>query len=311
MHPIRNSDRLTLQSRRRIATIRGLSIDFRENCFKSIVSERMIPPAPLVTPVSPSLAQRFTPDEVLQFQRDGYLIVRGMVEPDVCRRMLEITHEGLAGPIEPVEYEADLRYPGAPESRAVQGGHTIRRLKEAQSRHPLFTDWVRRTDHVGRLQQLLGQRVVMPLAHHNCIMTKQPNFSSETHWHQDIRYWSYSRPELVSDWLALGTESVDNGCLHLIPGTHVMNFARHRFDEALFLRPELPENAELIASQVPAELEPGDVLFFHCRTFHAAGRNKTHQPKFSVVFTYRPEDNPPVLGSRSASMPEILMPPVL
>lgn len=264
--------------------------------------------------VSPVVAERsddrFSLEEVERFQRDGYLIVRGLAEPELLAAMLETVRAGLAGQIEPVEYEADLHYPGAPESRAAKGGDTIRRLKEAHARHPVFTRWVSQRPLAGRLQQLLGPQVVMPLAHHNCIMTKQPRFSSETHWHQDIRYWSYQRPDLVSVWLALGRETEKNGCLYVIPETHTMTFARQRFDEALFLRQELPENAALIAAKVPAELEPGDVLFFHSRTFHAAGRNTTTQPKFSVVFTFRPADNPPLAGTRSAGMPELLIPHV-
>ena len=55
-------------------------------------------------------------------------------------------------------------------------------------------------------------------------------------------------------------------------------------------------------------LEPGDVLFFHCRTLHAASRNYTDDTKFSVVTTFRPGDNPPVPGTRSASLPELLIP---
>jgi phytanoyl-CoA hydroxylase len=158
------------------------------------------------------------------------------------------------------------------------------------------------------LQQLLGPQVVMPLAHHNCIMTKQPRYSSETGWHQDIRYWAFERPELVSTWLALGRETRENGCLYVIPGTHTLSISRDRLDEALFLRPELTQNAALIAQKVPVALEPGDVLFFHCRTFHAAGRNRAEQTKFSVVFTFRPADNLPKPGTRSASMPELLLP---
>ncbi len=148
----------------------------------------------------------------------------------------------------------------------------------------------------------------MPLAHHNCVMTKQPRYSSETGWHQDIRYWAFERPELVSVWLALGRETPENGCLYVIPGTHTLPISRDRLDDALFLRPDLPENATLIAQKVPVELEPGDVLFFHCRTFHAAGRNRTEQTKYSVVFTFRPADNPPRPETRSASMPELLLP---
>ena len=128
---------------------------------------------------------------------------------------------------------------------------------------------------------------MMPLAHHNCIMTKEPRHSSDTGWHQDIRYWSFERPELVSVWLALTSETTKNGCLRLIPGSHRLNLDRERFDQDLFLRPELPENQALIEKAVWAELEPGDVLFFHARTFHAASRNHTDRAKFSVVFTFR------------------------
>jgi phytanoyl-CoA hydroxylase len=112
----------------------------------------------------------------------------------------------------------------------------------------------------------------------------------------------------VNAWLALGPETPENGCLMLIPGTHRLTLPRDRYDAALFLREDLPENQPLIESRVTAELSPGDTLFFHARTFHAAGRNATTQAKFSVVFTFRPADNLPRPGSRSAAMPELLLP---
>ena len=255
-------------------------------------------------------SDRFSAAEIRQFEQDGFAIVRRMAPADLCGRMIEVTRAALANSSGPVEFEADLQYPGAPGSRADAGGETIRRLKEALGRDPVFTEWVSLPPLVARLQQLLGPQVVMPLAHHNCVMTKQPRFSSETLWHQDIRYWAFERPDLVSVWLALGPETPENGCLYVIPGTHRLQLARERFDDALFLRPELPENAALLAQKIPAALEPGDVLFFHCRTFHAAGRNNTDQTKFSVVFTFRPADNPPRRGTRSALMPELLLPRV-
>jgi phytanoyl-CoA hydroxylase len=248
---------------------------------------------------------RFSSDELAEFQRSGFVIVRNLADPEIRRQMIDCTRKTLAAPVGPVEYEADLAYPGAPGSRAAAGGDTVRRLKEIHARHPVFMQWLSQPALLSRLEQLLGPRVVMPLAHHNCIMTKQPRYSSETGWHQDIRYWSFERPELISVWLALGRETPHNGCLYLIPGTHRMQFGRERLDDALFLRKDLPENAALISQEVAAELEPGDALFFHCRTFHAAGRNLTDQTKFSAVFTFRSADNPPIPGTRSASMPEL------
>ena len=253
---------------------------------------------------------RFSTAEVDQFEKTGFVIARQLADPEICRQMMACTQATLAAPFGPVEYEADLHYPGAPGSRTAAGGETIRRLKSAHGRHPVFTEFASQPSMVRRLQQLLGPQVVMPFAHHNCIMTKQPRYSSETRWHQDIRYWSFERPELVSVWLALGHETPQNGCLYLIPGTHTLPVDRDQLDDALFLRTDRAENAALLEQKIPAELQPGDVLFFHCRTFHAAGRNHTNQTKFSVVFTFRPADNPPKLGTRSASMPELLLPQV-
>lgn len=250
----------------------------------------------------------FSPAELARFQMDGFVVVRDLAPRELRERLLALAKDELARRAEPVEYEADLHYPGAPASRTVMGGETIRRLLQAYARHEAFRAWATHPLIAARLKQLLGPRVVMPQAHHNCIMTKQPRFSSETGWHQDIRYWAFSRPELVSVWLALGREGPENGCLMLIPGTHRMEIAPARFDERLFLRADLPENQGLIARRVLAPLGPGDVLFFHARTFHAAGRNATDETKFSLVFTYRPEDNPPLAGTRSAGSPDIPVP---
>ena len=262
-----------------------------------------VPSAALDSP-----AQLFTPPQLDQFRREGFIVVRGLATAADVAAMRQITDHGLSNNIEPIEYEADLHYPGAPPSIEAEGGRTIRRLKQAHSRSFLFTDWMIRPEVLGRLKQLLGPRVVCPLAHHNCIMTKQPRFSSETGWHQDIRYWSFQRPELINTWIALGAERPENGCLQVIPRSHTLTLERSRLDQDLFFRSDLPENEGLINSKEFVSLEPGDVLFFHCRTLHAASRNSSNQRKYSVVFTFRSADNPPLPDSRSASLPELLLP---
>lgn len=249
----------------------------------------------------------FTTEQVAQFNCNGYLIVPGLATVSECARMAAVARDHLTRALAPVEYEADVGYPGAPVTKAAPGGHTIRRLLQAYARDPLFAAWAQDARAVARVQQLFARPVVLPQAHHNCIMTKQPGFSSETHWHQDIRYWSYARPELINVWLALGKESEENGCLMLLPGTHIQDFDMARLDTAFFLRPDLAANQALIATRVSAQLNAGDVLFFHARTFHAAGRNSTQESKLSVVFTYRPNDNPARADTRSSRIKEIAL----
>jgi phytanoyl-CoA hydroxylase len=75
----------------------------------------------------------------------------------------------------------------------------------------------------------------------------------------------------------------------------------------MFLRPDLPENKLLIQQAITVELNPGDVLFFHSRLFHAAGRNLSDMTKLSVVFTYHEASNKPIRDTRSARFPSIVL----
>ncbi|MEZ6132358.1 MAG: phytanoyl-CoA dioxygenase family protein [Planctomycetaceae bacterium] len=249
----------------------------------------------------------FTVDEVARFQQDGYIIQRGLIPDSYVQTILDVTRRDASAHFGDIEYEADVSYPGAPASLDAEGGRTIRRLRHAFSRDPVFSRLVKEDYLLNRLQQLLGPQVVMPLTHHNCIMTKHPRYSSDTGWHQDTRFWSFKTPDLVNTWLALGQETLTNGCLKLLPGSHRMTFEPHQLDEGLFFREDLEQNRALLDSAVTAELSAGDVLFFHARCFHSATRNYSDRTKYSAVFTFRSLDNPPVPGSRSCRLPELLL----
>lgn len=246
-----------------------------------------------------------TPAQMHAFQRDGYIVVHAFSSPDFCAQVVAFAREELAREAMPIEFEADTRYPGAPESRTAEGGATARRLLMATERSAQLLAWATGEPLKSLLVQLLGDGAVLSQAHHNCIMTKQPAFSSRTGWHRDSRYWHFARPELVSAWLALGDEQPENGCLWVIPGSHRVAIESNQLDEYQFLRSDLTSNKALLDSALPVPLAQGDLLLFHSNLFHAAGRNTTGMTKFSMVFTYRAADNLPKPGSRSALKPEI------
>ena len=254
------------------------------------------------------LSDSFSKDELAQFTADGYLVARGLVSGADCAEIKAVAQRDLAASMAPLEYEADVKYPGAPPARDAPGGKTVRRLLQAYARDPVVARLGGSPAIGARLKQLLGPRVELSQSHHNCVMTKNPAYSSLTNWHQDIRYWSFERPELISVWIALGREHFENGCLLVLPGTHKIEFEAAQLNAALFLRPELEQNKQLIRTQRRVELDTGDVLFFHCRLLHAAGRNKTGDTKFSLVFTYHATDNRPLAGTRSAALPDVPFP---
>ncbi len=245
-------------------------------------------------------------EEIQSFADNGYLIRRGLIDERAAGRLVELIDRSLKPALAPVEFEADVHYPGAPESRVAPGGNTPRRLLHAYSRDEQFQAIGRHPKIVETLQALMdAQEILLSQNHHNCVMTKHPGYSSVTSWHQDIRYWRFDRPELVSVWLALGPENVDNGCLLVMPGSHKWELDPGRFDASLFLRTDIPENEALLATATPVELERGDVLFFHSKTLHAAGQNQSNTVKRTLVYTYRAGSNQPIPETRSSVFDDI------
>ncbi len=244
-------------------------------------------------------------EELAVLREQGFVVARQMVDAGQVQALRTLAERHLRDHVAPIEYEADLRYPGAPESRNAEGGLTVRRLLNAYARDPLFAQWA--TDaRIGQsLARYFGEGPVLSTVHHNCVMTKHPAYGSLTGWHQDIRYWSFSDTDLVSCWLALGPETRENGGLSLIPGSHAAAFQPQQFDDKKFFRDDAPENQDWIARAVCPELQAGDVVFFHCRTLHAAQGNRSDRVKLSVVHTYHPQSCHPLPGTRSASQPDV------
>ena len=242
------------------------------------------------------------------FDEQGYVVVPRFADVSRTQALRSIAEEHLATELAPMEYEVDVQYPGAPADPEALGANTARRLLQACSRHSGFRDWATADAVQQILAKLLGSEALeLSQCHHNCVMTKQPGFSSATLWHQDNRYWSFDEQNLVSLWLALTDEHRNNGCLRVIPGSHRLSLDPGRFDAALFLRPDLPENKQLLKQAVRVSLQAGDALFFHSKLFHAAGRNQTDATKLSLVFTYHAAANRPIEATRSARFPGIAL----
>ncbi len=243
--------------------------------------------------------------QIERLRDKGYVIVPRFVPEGALTKLNEAARAQLAARTGPLEFEADLQYPGAPLSRTAAGGETVRRLLDAYARDPVFARSGTAPDLRAWMQAYFGESVLMSRVHHNCLMTKHPLYGSLTNWHRDIRYWSFEREDLVSVWLALGEEKIDNGALWFVPGSHRMVFDADRFDEARFFRSDRADNAEILRTTESPRLAPGDAVFFHCNTLHSAGKNLSDAVKFSLVYTYHGRSNAPKAGTRSSSKPEV------
>lgn len=240
------------------------------------------------------------------FNEKGFLILRNAISAENCESIRRRVINSLDPIVDPVEYEAEMSYPGAPANRQSIGGSTPRRLLQALDRDSSFRSLALEPTVVTTVRTLLDQhQIAVARSHHNCVMTKHPNFSSDTPWHRDYRFWSFERPQLVTAWFALQSEEPNNGSLRLIPGSHKLNLGRDRFDDHNSLDMSRRANRSLAEFAENVHLFAGDILFFHCQLLHSATRNHTSEVKVSPVFTYHTMDNHAVPGTRSSKFPSV------
>ena len=235
---------------------------------------------------------QLTDKQVDEFNTNGFLLLRGFVDTKTCDELRSLAAKHLYEMIEPIESEEEYL-------QKRSGAKTTRRLRQVYDREPLFAAWMTNVEMRPVLEQLLGEEPRLLLAHHNSIMTKLPHVSSVTSWHQDIRYWHFENDNLMSVWLSLGDEYLENGLLEFIPGTHKMTFSAEQFDENSGFRDDLAENQKIIAKRVHFKLKKGDVVLFHAKTLHYANKNVSDEPKISFVYSLRGVSNKPILGTRS------------
>lgn len=256
---------------------------------------------------------RLSDEQLQQFHQDGFIILRNFLPEERCNAILDVAKAHLEHKIEPIETEIGYSQRSKAYRTDVTDytsgeGHkdtAVRRLRQVYDRDILFKEWMEEPKIRPILQQILGDRVVLTLAHHNSIMTKMPYFSYATGWHQDKRYWRYSNDNLVSIWLALDNEDSDNGVLEFIPGSHLMKFESGQFDEKEYFREDVDKNALLIEKKVSTSLNKGDIIIFHSLLLHRADKNTTHEPKIAFVYTVKGESTHAIEGSRSSEYPEI------
>lgn len=247
-------------------------------------------------------------EELNAFNDDGYLVKRQLIDMSLLNEIRSQTKIHLNLRLPPFELEADVGYPNAPKSVEDEGGETIRRLLLAYSRDSSFREWGKNRVVKSILQQLFdSEKIFLVQSHHNCIMTKQPCYSSQTMWHRDVRYWRFDNDELINSWLAMGSENNENGCLKVIPGSHKRQVQSDMVDDLKFLVSNHPIAQQWIDEAVDVELSAGDVLFFHAGVFHAANNNIAQQAKFSLVYSYHGENNFPVKNSKSTQLEEVLL----
>ena len=138
------------------------------------------------------------------------------------------------------------------------------------------------------VEQLIGPDIILWGCHVFC---KPAGDGHETPWHQDGHYWPIRPLATCTVWVALDASTTKNGCLRVIPRSHLARTCHphlHEDRQDLVLQQRLPDSAFDADSAADLELQPGQMSMHDVYMIHGAQANRSTQRRAGVALRYMP-----------------------
>jgi ectoine hydroxylase-related dioxygenase (phytanoyl-CoA dioxygenase family) len=213
---------------------------------------------------------RLTGEEVAQFHRDGYVLFRQPVLPDPAfARLTALFEEHLAEAAE---------HGGRGDSGELDMPH---------QRDPRLLEFLLADEVLDLVEPVIGPDIGLFAS---AFLSKEPHRGRATPWHEDSYFWDgrFDRMDgIATVWLALDAVDRENGCMRVLPGTHLDPGAEYEFadlEENSFDR--VVKGAVDDAKAVDFELAPNQCSLHDARIIHGADANRSPRRRAGYTIRY-------------------------
>ena len=234
------------------------------------------------------------------FQRDGAVCVRGAFSGDELALVARGIDRNLAEPSELALVASRPEDPG----RFFEDFRGWQRIPE-------FEEFLRESEAAQIAGELMGSKRVRLF--HDHVLVKEPETRQPTPWHQDQPYYNVDGRQVCSLWMPV--DPVDReSTVEFVAGSHLGPWLMPRtfMDNEAKWFPEgsLEELPDIEGSRGAFEilawaLEPGDVVYFHMLTLHAAGGATNRRRALSIRFLGDDATHAPRPWKTSPDFPEL------
>lgn len=216
--------------------------------------------------------ERLTPltaDQVQQYERDGYIVLRQACSDDLIDAYNAHIHTIRSADIEEMApwavpnrgkpFEEIMRFSLRLFNPHLHDGFSLQMMKLPVVR--------------GALAQVLGDEAV---GVQSMYFYKEPGSPGQAA-HQDYYYIRNEPNTLTAAWIAMERVDVGNGCLWAIPGSHKLGLLAHGKVKNVDEHEPWTDETEGVdlSKQVPLEMEKGDIVIFHNFLIHSSNRNRS------------------------------------
>jgi len=138
------------------------------------------------------------------------------------------------------------------------------------------------------IQPLVGSDIGLWSSH---FISKPPYIGRETPWHEDAAYWNGRMDNwesVVTVWVALDPVDTDNGCMRVVPGSHLTPFSQYEEADtaaAVFDR-KIIEGSVEEEQAVNFVLDPNHCSIHDVRIIHGAKANTSDRRRAGYTMRY-------------------------
>jgi phytanoyl-CoA hydroxylase len=212
-------------------------------------------------------AGRLSAEQQASWTERGFFRIDGFAEPETCQAML--------AKVVPESNKAGLEV-----AQPEDGVSKIFKLH----RDRVFSDFAQSSGVVDTVSELIAPDIDVFLSQ---FIFKTSGAWGQP-WHQDSLYFPFepARP-VVGVWLAVTAATLHNGCLHVLPGSHIEPVHRHVPDRrpgANYGYFEIVDH-DMSAAE-PVLMDPGDLLVFDSHLMHRSTDNESAGIRAAMVYHY-------------------------
>ena len=225
--------------------------------------------------------RKLTPEQVAQYDRDGYVCPVDAFSPERAQAW----HERL---------QAFERAEGQKMTR----GHNFKP-------HLLFP-WVDEIVHspeiLDAVEDLIGPNIRL---FHLSVWPKDPGTGTYVSWHQDATYFALDPICHVTAWVALTDAPVEAGCMEVVPGSHKLGQLRHADMQDTN---NLLSRGQTLAAEVDQSrtaymaVKAGQFSLHHTHLVHNSRPNRSTQRRVGLGISYIPTYARCIMPTRVSAM---------
>lgn len=232
-----------------------------------------------------------TPSQIAAYERDGYLVLPWVLSEAELAPLEVVFERFIRGEV--AGMGRDFCDMSGPYGRAFEDFNLVNAVLP-RVYEPALVDNVFERRATSIAQQLMGADATLD---YDQFLAKRPQRPGAVFaWHQDLGYWPSGTPDTrtVTCSLALDDATPENGCLRVVPGSHLENDLRPHRPSAWSTSPELRAEAHTLTVElrrtdevVALPLARGSITVHNERIVHGSAGNQTNGWRRTYVIAHR------------------------